>query len=139
MVEALAALLIAAGAIASLHALHITLIRDSRLAAEHSFASAWAEQGLETTLTVLRAGALVPGLETSRWPPADDTSDPQPVYWRQIELTAAGEALRVEISVAWPHPDAPPPRRILMSATVRPGAAADSGRIPDSSLPVISP
>lgn len=137
MIEALLALLIAACALGSLHALHITLARDSRLAAERAFASLWAEDGLEATLAALRAGEIPAGLASS-WPL--DATSPESAYWRRIELSAAAPGTtHVEVSVAWPHPEAPPPRRIVLSATLLPDTSADSGRIPDSYPPVISP
>jgi Tfp pilus assembly protein PilV len=137
MMEALVALLIAASTIGSLHALHLTIARDSRLAAERAFASIWAEQIIETTLAALRAGDTLPALVSSSWPLA---ADADPLYWRRIELTPVTEqAMRVEVSVAWPHPDASSPHRIVLSASVRPGASADGGWIPDGHPPVISP
>lgn len=140
MIEALVALLIAASAIGSLHALHLTIARDSRLAAERAFASTWAEQGMETTLAALRAGETPPALMSSSWPLTADADPLQPAYWRRIELTPVTEqAARVEVSVAWPHPDATPPHRIVLSTSVRPGASADGGWIPDGHPPVISP
>jgi len=139
LIEALAALLIATGTIGSLHALHVAIARDSRLAAERAFASAWAEQGLETTLTAIRAGDAPAATASASWPLTTSPSASPPAYWRRIDVTPSPGGLRADISVAWPHPDADPPRRILLSVIVRPGATHDSGRAHDGTPPAISP
>lgn len=140
LIEALAALLLAASLIGSLHALHLGLARDSRLAAERTFAGVWAEAGLEAALGAIRAGDL-PASTLEAWP-ATAVTDPAaspPPFWRRTDILPMTEGMSVEITVAWPHPDAGPPRRIVLSALARPGAAADSGQADDKRPPVISP
>lgn len=140
LIEALAALLLAASLIGSLHAVQLTLARDSRLAAERALAGIWAEAGLEAALGAIRAGDIpAPTIET--WP-ATAVTDPAaapPPFWRRTDVLPMTNGMRVEITVAWPHPEAAPPRRIVLSAIARRGAAADSGRAEDGRPPVISP
>lgn len=140
LIETLAALLLAASLIGSLHALHLSLARDSRLAAERAFAGVWAEAGLEAALGAIRADDTPPAA-LEAWP-ATAVTNPAispPPFWRRTDTLAMTDGVHVEITVAWPHPEAGPPRRIVLSTVARPGTAADSGRTEDSRPPVIAP
>ena len=141
LIEALIALLLAAGLLSALVTFQLGLTRDGRLAAERSVASAYAEHGVESLLGRVRAGAASEGAGIDALPmtePADPAEAP-PSYWRRSSVTAIGGSMAIEVTVAWPDPDAGPLRRVRLLAAAQQAAAAESGRAAIGNGPVISP
>ena len=140
LIEALIALLLAAGLLSALVTLQLHLLRDSRLAAERGFAAVHAEAAAEALLGGIRAGAALDADGEDTWPSsAPDGDDAGFEYRRRWSLTAAPGLTTAEVTVSWPEPDASPPRRLAFTFSAQPSAAAESGQAAIASLPVISP
>jgi hypothetical protein len=146
LIEALVALLIAAGTLATLIALQLDLQREARLAAERGFAARWAEQGGEAWLGHIRAGAdpAESGADGSDdlFRPMTDVTDPVPAtpgYWMRRSSAPGSPITAIEILVEWPHPGADPARRLRWHGVAALAGAAESVRASVAGDPVISP
>lgn len=140
LIEALIALLLAASLLATLITLQLRLAGDGRLAAERGFAAVYAEAGAEALLGDIRAGAALDSEhEDSRQASTPEGEDAGFEYRRRWSLAPGPGLIAAEITVAWPEQDSEPPRRLALTVSAQPSAAAESGQALIGGFPVISP